>query len=150
MPKHKICDCGLPGDRTCLNCGKGACHKHGGKWTKIMSEEALLYLCPDCEKEKMTPRKKPNTPRSRVRAAIRLLWMKSRERAKVLKQAEYKCADCGVKQSRAKGKKVYVEVHHNPAIDWDGIINLIFDRVLNVPQEVLCKKCHKERHEKIH
>jgi len=92
-------------------------------------------------------RKKPNTPRSRIRAAIRLLWMRSRERAAVLKKHGYRCVNCDIKQSVAKGKEVKIEVHHDPKIDWDGIIDLIFARILNVPQIPLCKKCHKERHE---
>ena len=91
-------------------------------------------------------KKKPNTPRSRIKVAIRLLWLRSRERAKALKDHDYKCADCGVKKSVAKGKEVKLEVHHDPAINWDGLIDLIFERILNVPQYPLCKKCHKKKH----
>lgn len=91
-------------------------------------------------------KKKPNTPRSRVKSVIRQLWLRSRERAKALKDAEYRCQDCGAKQSRAKGKEVYIEVHHDPQIDWDGIVDLINERILNVPQYPLCKDCHRRRH----
>ena len=93
-------------------------------------------------------RKKPSTPRSRVKNAIRQVWLRSRERAKVLKDYDNRCADCGIKKSVAKGKEVKLEVHHEPPINWDGIVDLIFERVLNVPQLPLCKKCHKDRHEK--
>ena len=90
------------------------------------------------------------TPRSRVRAALRQLWLRSRERAAALKLAGYKCAECGVKQSRAKGKEVYVEVHHTKGINWDGLIDLIFKRLLQEPKKytVLCKDCHKAEHDK--
>ena len=94
-------------------------------------------------------RKKPNTPRSRVRAAIRKLWLMSRERAKSLKEHEYKCSECGVKQSAAKGREVKLQVHHDPPINWKGLIDLIFERILNVPQVPLCEDCHKKAHENI-
>jgi len=97
--------------------------------------------------EVMMSRKKPNTPRSRVKNAIRLLWMRSRERAAALKKHDYRCVDCGIKQSMAKDKEVKIEVHHEPQIDWTGIVQLIFDRILNVPQYPLCKDCHKKKHE---
>jgi len=92
-------------------------------------------------------KKKPNTPRSRIKNALRQLWLRSRERAAALKKSGYKCVDCGVKQSAAKGKEVKLEVHHEPKINWTGITQLIFDRLLNVPQVPLCKDCHKKRHE---
>ena len=93
--------------------------------------------------------KKLSTPRSRIVHAIRQLWLRSRERAKVLKDSGHRCIDCGIKQSTAKGREVKLEVHHEPPIDWSGIVQLIFDRILNVPQFPLCKDCHKKRHEKL-
>jgi predicted HNH restriction endonuclease len=94
-------------------------------------------------------KKKSETPRSRIKNAIRKLWLRSRERAKALKDSGHKCVDCGAKKSVAKGREVRLEVHHEPKIDWSGIVQLIFDRVLNVPQVPLCKSCHKKRHEKL-
>lgn len=96
----------------------------------------------------MSSRKKPQTPRSKVRAALRQLWMRSRERAKVLKDAKYCCTQCGVKKSVAKGREVKLEVHHRPPINWDNLIDLIFERILNSHQEPLCEKCHEKEHEK--
>ena len=97
--------------------------------------------------------KKPWTPRSRIRSAIRLLWMKSRERAKVLKDAEYRCSECNIKQTRAgkdKTKWVYLEVHHVSMIDvWNEIIDLIAKKILESEQICLCKKCHHDLHEKL-
>ncbi len=93
-------------------------------------------------------KKLPHTPNSKITAALRQLWMRSRERAKALKSTGYCCADCGVKQSKAKGKEVSLEVHHEGGIDWAGIRELIRERLLNVPQVPLCKKCHKARHGK--
>lgn len=92
-------------------------------------------------------RKKPETPRSRVRSALRQLWLRSRERAKALKDAGYRCQGCTVKQSVAKGKEVRLQVHHGPPIDWDGLIDLIFERLLNANQYPLCKKCHDKETE---
>ena len=92
----------------------------------------------------------PNTPRSRVRASLRQLWLRSRERAACLKRDGYVCQTCGKKQSKAKGKEVAVCVHHIDGIDWDGLIDLVFERLLVNPDrlETLCEKCHDHVHEK--
>lgn len=87
------------------------------------------------------------TPRSKIRAALRQVWMRSRERANVLKQGNYSCQKCGVKQSKAKGKECSIEIHHDPPIDWIGIIDTIFERLLDSNQIPLCKQCHKDIHE---
>lgn len=87
-----------------------------------------------------------HTPNSKIRAALRQLWLRSRERAKALKETGYCCSDCGIKQSKAKGREVSLEVHHDPKIDWTGVIQLIRDRLLSVPQYPLCKECHKKKH----
>jgi 5-methylcytosine-specific restriction endonuclease McrA len=94
---------------------------------------------------------KPITPRSRVRSALRQVWMRSRERALALKLAGYSCQKCGVKQSKAKGKEQKVEVHHINGISvWGKIIDLIYKELLVSPNnlEVLCKECHEEKHKK--
>ena len=92
---------------------------------------------------KKKSRKKPVTPRSRVKAALRQLWLRSRERAKVLKDAQYRCTECDVKQSTAKGREVKLEVHHLTEIQWKELIDLVFEMLLNAPQTPLCKPCHK-------
>lgn len=93
-------------------------------------------------------RKQPNTPRSKIRSAIRQLWMRSRERAKALKSTGYCCSECGIKQSKAKGRAVKIEVHHEPPIEdkWKEIIDLIAKVILEAPQYPVCKSCHKEKH----
>jgi predicted HNH restriction endonuclease len=91
--------------------------------------------------------KKPITPKSQIRSALRRIFLRSRERAEVLKQAGYCCAKCGAKQSRAKGREVYVECHHQPGVDWAGLLELVRERLLAGPMVVLCKDCHKEEHE---
>jgi len=95
-------------------------------------------------------KKKPNTPRSKIVAAIRQLWLRSRERAKALKDYGYCCSECGVKQSKAKGKEVKIEVHHDPPIGhkWNRIVDLIAKHILSAPQVPLCRDCHKKKHEK--
>lgn len=90
------------------------------------------------------------TPRSRVKNAIRMLWLRSRERASALKMAKHTCGDCNRKGSKAKGKVVDIRVHHAKGIDWDGVVDIIIERVLQTPHdyEVLCKECHEKRHVK--
>lgn len=96
-------------------------------------------------------KKSSYTPRSRIRSALRgQLWLRSRERAAALKIAGRKCEACGVKASEAKGKEQKVEVHHREGIDWEKVIDIIYDRILIDPKGliVLCKKCHKQIHKK--
>ena len=92
----------------------------------------------------------PYTPSSRIRDALRKLWLRSRERAAAMKAAGYCCARCGVKQSKAKGREVAVAVHHKDGIDWDGLLALIRQRLLQDPArlECLCEACHAKEHEK--
>jgi 5-methylcytosine-specific restriction endonuclease McrA len=93
-------------------------------------------------------RRKPSTPRSQVRAALRRLWLRSRERAAALKRDKYTCQDCGVKQSRKKGKEVYVEVHHCEGIlNWERLLEHVYRHLLCDPKllETLCKRCHEKQ-----
>ena len=94
-------------------------------------------------------KKQPNTPRSRVRASLRQLWLRSRERASTLKRDAYICQTCNRKQSKAKGKEFAVVVHHKDGIDWDELIDLVYERLLVNPDrlETLCEKCHVHWHE---
>lgn len=89
-------------------------------------------------------KKLPYTPRSRIKSALRQLWLRSRERAAALKRDQYCCQKCGVKQSRAKGKEVYVEVHHLEGINWDNVCDLIRSVILHNPirLQTLCRECH--------
>lgn len=90
------------------------------------------------------------TPDGRIRSHLRKLWMTSRERSSALKREGYCCERCGVKQSRAKGREVAVEVHHSNRItNWQEIIAVVRENLLTSPDnlEVLCKQCHKEHHE---
>jgi len=94
-------------------------------------------------------KKLPHTPNSRIKSALRQVFLRSRERAAVLKEAGYTCG-CGKKQSRAKGKEVYIEVHHKKGIDnWQEIYNCIRENLLNKEDMiVLCKDCHDDEHAK--
>jgi predicted HNH restriction endonuclease len=90
------------------------------------------------------------TPRSKVRSAIRQVFLRSRERAAALKAAGYTCAACGVKQSRKKGSEVFVECHHKSGGigNWEKVIDVVYEEILCSPDnlEILCKDCHqKER-----
>jgi len=88
----------------------------------------------------------PTTPRSKVRAAIRQLWLRSRERAAALKRDGYTCRYCGKKQSKAVGREQKVEVHHKEGIgNWEAVLDLIFTEILCDPShlETTCPDCHK-------
>ena len=90
-------------------------------------------------------RKLPQTPASVIRSALRRLWLRSRERTSALKRESYTCERCEKKQSRAKGREVFVEVHHLDGVDWSGLLDLIRERLLHKAErlEVLCDECHK-------
>ena len=90
-------------------------------------------------------RKLKHTPNSRIKSALRNLWMKSRERAAVLKENGYTCQVCGAKQSRAKGKETKVEVHHCEGIVWERMYKAIRDDLLNQAQITLCVGCHDDK-----
>jgi len=58
---------------------------------------------------------------------------------------KYCCNKCGIKQSKAKGREVKVEVHHKEGIlNWEEIYEAIRKNLLCDPDllEVLCKECH--------
>ena len=90
-------------------------------------------------------KKKPITTNTNIRSALRRLFLRSRERAQCLKNANYSCLRCGAKQSKAKGKEVFVEVHHLTPVNWEGIFSDIRSRLLHPADKmiVLCKACHK-------
>ena len=91
--------------------------------------------------------KSQRTPRSTIKSALRRLFLRSKERSSALKRDEYKCQRCGKKQSRTKGKEVYVECHHVNGMDWQILIDIIYDRLLCHKEELetLCKECHKKQ-----
>lgn len=91
----------------------------------------------------------PTTPRSRVTAALRQVWLRSRERAAALKRTGNTCEICGAKQSAAKGLEVKLEVHHNNGVQWQQIIDKVYRELLCHPDHltVLCKECHAKTHE---
>lgn len=94
-------------------------------------------------------KKLPHTPSSKIRAALRMLWMRSRERAACLKAHGNRCAECGVKASVAKGREVKLEVHHIHGVsNWDQLFSAIREHLLVDPSKMkpLCKSCHSKEH----
>ena len=90
------------------------------------------------------------TPRSRVRSALRQLFLRSRERQYSIKRDSYTCQKCSIKQTKAKGREVSVCVHHKDGIDnWEAAIDAVYEYILCHPDglEVLCVSCHKKEHE---
>ncbi len=76
---------------------------------------------------------------------MRKLWLRSRERQAALKRDGYTCQECGVKQSKAKGREVKVEVHHvEGVLNWNYLLDHVFRHLLCDPKflETLCKECH--------
>lgn len=97
---------------------------------------------------KKRTRKLPYTPSSQIRSALRRLWLRSRERGQAVKDQHNTCCDCGRKGSVAKGKEVRINVHHKSGIDWDGVIRLIRERLLQTPDKYvcMCEECHVKHH----
>jgi len=93
-------------------------------------------------------KRKPTTPRSKVRQSLRQLWLRSRERAEALKAESYTCEECKRKQSKAKGREQAIEVHHIHGVEWDYLIDEVFRVLLVHPYnlQVLCPDCHKKIH----
>jgi 5-methylcytosine-specific restriction endonuclease McrA len=91
-------------------------------------------------------KRKPTTPRSQVKSALRQLWLRSRERQAALKRDHYTCQICNAKQSKAKGKVVKVEEHHLNGIEWEKILDYIYRHLLVPPEELetRCIECHKK------
>jgi predicted HNH restriction endonuclease len=93
----------------------------------------------------------PYTPNSRIRSVLRQLFLRSRERAAALKRDKYTCRCCSVKQSKAKGKEVKVEVHHLAGVcNWDALFESVRRYLLCDPEllATLCEKCHKVAEER--
>ena len=93
-------------------------------------------------------KRSPYSTNTAIKAALHRLWLRSRERSGRLKMDGYCCQKCGVKQSKAKGKEVSVNVHHIEGIRWKQIIEYIRQELLVKPEklETLCKPCHKDEH----
>lgn len=91
------------------------------------------------------------TPNNKIRAALRKLWLQSRERSQALKEQNYTCQNCGVKQTQKKGQEVKVEVHHKEGVgNWEHLIEEVRKHLLCDPSklQVLCKECHKNENTK--
>lgn len=94
--------------------------------------------------------KTPTPLRSRLRSALRMVWMRSPERAAALKRDNYTCQvpGCGKKQSKAKGREIKVEVHHIEGIfDWAEVLDFIGACGLFCNKNFLrtvCTDCHKK------
>lgn len=98
------------------------------------------------------PKKNPEkTPRSKVKNILRRLSLYCRERGYAKKRDENTCQICGKKESKAKGKVVKVEMHHLHGIDWEGVVDIIIEKILQKPGDYICycEDCHKEKHQSL-
>ena len=86
------------------------------------------------------------TPNTRIRAALRMLWMRSRERQACIKKHSNTCQEkgCGKKGSVAVGREVKIEVHHLKEPNWERIFSVIREELLvpHTDMVPLCKECH--------
>lgn len=95
-------------------------------------------------------KKLPYTPNTLIKHALRNIFLRSRERTASIKANGGCCAECGRKQSAAKGREVKLEVHHkNRVTNWNRIYEVIREELLCDPSELvpMCKECHVKHHE---
>lgn len=94
-------------------------------------------------------KKLPYTPSSRIRSALRALWMRCRERQAAIKRECNTCQHCHRKGSTAKGREVKIHVHHKRGIDWERLFAVIRECLLQTADdyEVLCTECHAKHHQ---
>lgn len=99
----------------------------------------------------MAKKNTERTPDSKIISALRLLWLRSRERSTAVKRDKNTCI-CGKKGSVAKGREVKIEVHHlqEGDINWKRILSVVRAELLCEPKGLitLCKECHATVHEK--
>lgn len=87
------------------------------------------------------------TPKSRIVAGLRKMWLWSRERNEAMRYYDRTCQKCGVRESKAKGREQKIQVHHKDGIlNWDEIVFEIRKNLLVSPDklECLCPECHKK------
>ncbi len=86
------------------------------------------------------------TTRGAVKAALRKLSLRSRERNAAIRRDKYTCQICGVKKSVAKGREVQVEVHHKKGVQWEVLVDIVYEMLLCHPDDMitLCKACHEK------
>lgn len=92
-------------------------------------------------------RRLPYTPNSKIKSALRKLFLRSRERAAALKRDNYTCCCCGKKQSKAKGREVFVEIHHlEGVLNWEELYKVVREYLLCSPDKMktLCVECHEK------
>lgn len=132
----------------CHNCASHRVEYPSTKPGQFIDEVPMPKAKVKFNKKKMS-RKKPITPHSIIRNALRLLYLRSRERAETLKLAGNCCSLCGKKHSRAKGREVTVEVHHLKEPDWNRIFRVIQEELLQSPDrlQAVCETCHDGIHE---
>lgn len=87
------------------------------------------------------------TKDAQIRSALRMLFLRSKERQARLKADNYTCTQCHRKQTTKKGQEIKVQVHHKENIcNWQKIFEVIREQLLCSPEKMttLCKECHKE------
>ena len=74
------------------------------------------------------------TPNVRIKKALYMLFLRSRERNHLMKGAE--CAKCGSKE--------HLQAHHINGVNWDRIFVVLREELLTDNLIPLCQKCHQK------
>lgn len=92
------------------------------------------------------------TPDGIIKSAMRLLFMRSRERSSAIRRDGNTCT-CGSKGSSRKGAEVKTEVHHvkEGDINWERIYTVIREELLCSKEGMvtLCRPCHLKIHGRV-
>jgi len=91
----------------------------------------------------------PYTPRSKVKSALRQLWLRGRERGNAVRRDCNTCVYCCRKGTKARNKeRVDIQVHHMRGIEWEELIDMVYKYLLVHEDylECVCTDCHDELH----
>jgi 5-methylcytosine-specific restriction endonuclease McrA len=143
-----------------LKCGgKYAAKQFGSKkpWSNpvlcsmaAISDYGLMRLQAACaEYFAANPYDNDSTSDLQIKAALHQLFLQSVERRRALSAAGHRCELCGVKASKAQGKKVSLQVHHRSgAVNWQALFAAVRAELLCNPAalQALCRGCHDAKH----
>ena len=86
----------------------------------------------------------PITPMTTIRAALRLLDLRSRERQHAMYLANRTCVWC----DKHASSKVKLNAHHRRPPNWKRIETVIREELLQTSHDydILCEECHTTHH----
>ena len=86
--------------------------------------------------------------KTKTLSALRMIWLRSRERGDAIKETDRRCCCCGVRQSAAKGREAALTVHHLHRPNWERILTVIKEELFSEPVYLwpMCNECHEDLH----